>query len=69
MQYLVRYSMDFLSTKEDLQSTEEFFKDKDTSKYSQSLNQTLDTIRAKVGNIERSTADLEQWLSEWERRE
>jgi aminopeptidase 2 len=61
--------MDFLSTPKDLQSTEDFFKDKDTSKYNQSLNQTLDTIRAKVAYIERSTKDLEEWLGEWERRQ
>ncbi|KAJ2930053.1 hypothetical protein H1R20_g7024, partial [Candolleomyces eurysporus] len=68
MQYLVRYSMDFLSTQKDLQSVEDFFKDKDTSKYNQSLNQTLDTIRAKIAYIDRSTKDLEEWLGEWERR-
>ncbi|KAF6764898.1 leucyl aminopeptidase [Ephemerocybe angulata] len=68
MQYLVKYSMDFLSTKEDLETTEAFFKDKDTSKYIQSLNQTLDTIRAKSAYIERSTEDLREWLKEWENR-
>ncbi|RXW20987.1 hypothetical protein EST38_g4846 [Candolleomyces aberdarensis] len=69
MQYLVEYSMDFLSTQKDLQITEDFFKDKDTSKYNQSLNQTLDAIRAKIAYIDRSTADLEEWLGEWERRQ
>lgn len=69
MSYLVRYAMDFLSTKKDLEESQKFFEDKDTSKYNQSLQQTLDTIRAKIAYIERSTDDLSGWLSEWERRQ
>ncbi|EAU88167.2 leucyl aminopeptidase [Coprinopsis cinerea okayama7 len=69
LQYLVKYSLDFLSTKEDLEAVQAFFKDKDTSKYNQSLAQTLDSIRAKIAYIERSTEDLESWLKEWESRQ
>jgi aminopeptidase 2 len=69
MSYLVRYAMDFLSTKKDLEESEKYFEDKDTSKYNQSLQQTLDTIRAKIAYIERSTEDLGGWLGRWERRQ
>jgi len=69
LQYLVRYSLDFLSTKEDLEAVEAFFKDKDTSKYNQSLAQTLDTVRAKIAYINRSTDDLSSWLKDWEGRQ
>ena len=61
--------MDFLSTKKDLEESEKYFEDKDTSKYNQSLQQTLDTIRAKIAYIERSTDDLGAWLRQWERRQ
>ncbi|TEB36135.1 leucyl aminopeptidase [Coprinellus micaceus] len=69
MSYLVRYALDFLSTKKDLEESEKYFADKDTSKYNQSLQQTLDTIRAKIAYIERSTEDLDAWLRQWERRQ
>lgn len=42
--------------------------DKDVSKYSLSLAQTLDTIRARVGYIGGATEDLALWLSEWRGR-
>lgn len=69
MSYLVRYALDFLSTKKDLEESEKYFEDKDTSKYNQSLQQTLDTIRAKIAYIERSTDDLDAWLQQWGRRQ
>ena len=41
----------------------------DIDNVSQSLQQTLDTIRAKIAYIERSTEDLGGWLGRWERRQ
>ncbi|KAF8985615.1 leucyl aminopeptidase [Cyathus striatus] len=69
LQYLVSFSMGALSSPEDLTMINTFFKDKDTSKYNQSLAQAEDTIRAKIGFVERSTGDLANWLSEWKKRE
>ncbi|TFK42895.1 peptidase family M1-domain-containing protein [Crucibulum laeve] len=67
LQYLVSISMDGLASEKDYKEIEAFFKDKDTSKYNQSLAQTLDTIRAKYEYINRSTEDLGQWLVQWEK--
>lgn len=66
MQSLVSSSFNFLSTEKDLKETEEFFKDKDTSKYNLALAQSLDSIRARIQWLARSTADLEGWLKKWQ---
>ncbi|EIM90757.1 leucyl aminopeptidase [Stereum hirsutum FP-91666 SS1] len=63
MRYFVQASYENLSTKQDVQHIEEFFKDKDTSKYSQALAQALDSIKARAAWIERSTEDLTSWLN------
>ncbi|OCH95247.1 hypothetical protein OBBRIDRAFT_788437 [Obba rivulosa] len=62
MSYLVRFSFQGFSSYKDLQETEDFFKDKDTSKYDMTLRQTLDTIRARAAWVERSTDDISAWL-------
>ncbi|KAH8117511.1 peptidase family M1-domain-containing protein [Phellopilus nigrolimitatus] len=62
---LVSYSFKKLSSEADAKDTEEFFKDKDVSKYNLSLSQALDTIRAHAAVLERSTDDVVQWLEEW----
>ncbi|KAJ7694164.1 leucyl aminopeptidase [Mycena rosella] len=66
--HLVSVSFGALSTKEDYASIEEFFKDKDTSKYSMALAQTMETIRTRIAYIERSSADLNEWLEKWDKR-
>jgi len=66
MRYLVQRTFSGLSSEKDYQEIVEFFKDKDTSKYNLALAQVLDTIRAKIAWLERSTEDLEEWLSKWE---
>ncbi|KAK0503051.1 leucyl aminopeptidase [Armillaria luteobubalina] len=68
LKYLVEISFGSLSTTKDYEETEAFFKDKEVSKYSLSLAQTLDTIRARVGYIGRATEDLAVWLSGWRGR-
>ncbi|KAJ7063121.1 leucyl aminopeptidase [Mycena amicta] len=65
---LVSTSFGGLSTKEDLEMTEAFFKDKDNSKYHMALAQTLEGIRTRIAYISRSHNDVESWLSEWEKR-
>ncbi|ESK92997.1 leucyl aminopeptidase [Moniliophthora roreri MCA 2997] len=64
LKYLVESSFSVLSTEKDLQDTIAFFEDKDTSKYSLSLGQSLDSIRARIAYIKHSTEDLEKWLKE-----
>ncbi|KAJ6455781.1 leucyl aminopeptidase [Mycena sanguinolenta] len=65
---LVSISFGALSTKQDVESIEEFFKDKDTSKYNMALAQVLETIRTRIAYIERSYDDLNDWLRKWEKR-
>ncbi|THH28051.1 hypothetical protein EUX98_g6136 [Antrodiella citrinella] len=60
--YLVQYSHDILSTQEDYEEIAQFFKTKDTSKFSMALQQTYDSILARAAWIERSTADVSEWL-------
>ncbi|THH32969.1 hypothetical protein EUX98_g1220 [Antrodiella citrinella] len=59
---IVQYSHDILSTKEDYEEISAFYKTKDTSKFSMALQQTYDTILARAAWIERSTADVSEWL-------
>lgn len=59
---LVEMSVGPLSTGKDYAEVVEFFKDKDISKYSQGLAQSLDSIRAKAAFIERSSDDLAEWF-------
>jgi len=63
---LVQYSFTDLSAEKDYQDTVEFFKDKETSKYNQSLAQALETIKAKTAWVERSTNEMGEWLTKWE---
>ncbi|KAL0947133.1 hypothetical protein HGRIS_013264 [Hohenbuehelia grisea] len=68
LKYLLESSFRTLTTEKDYKDITEFFKDKDTSKYSHGLLQSLDTVRAKIGFIERSTDDLVSWLEKWENK-
>ncbi|EZF25689.1 hypothetical protein H112_02004 [Trichophyton rubrum D6] len=51
-----------LSTESQLKEVEEFFKDKDHKGYDRSLEQSLDSIRAKAGWLSRDRGDVESWL-------
>ncbi|KAI0075828.1 hypothetical protein K474DRAFT_1663834 [Panus rudis PR-1116 ss-1] len=62
LQYIIQFAHEGLSTHEDYKETEAFYKDKDTSKFALTLQQTLDTINSKAVWIERSTTDLVNWL-------
>jgi aminopeptidase 2 len=41
--------------------------DKDVSRYDMVLAQSLDGTRARAKWIERSTAELKQWLENWKK--
>jgi len=65
MQRLVKIAFERLSTEEDATMLEKFFADKDTSKFSMSLAQTLESIRTRSNWRERAKGDVEQWLKNW----
>ncbi|KAJ7290031.1 leucyl aminopeptidase [Mycena rebaudengoi] len=56
------------TSEQDYQETVEFFKTKDTSKYARSLEQTLESIRANINTLERSTKEITEWLEAWQSR-
>ncbi|WEW59530.1 Aminopeptidase 2 mitochondrial [Emydomyces testavorans] len=51
-----------LSTEEQLKDVEAFFKDKDQKGFDRSLEQSLDSVRAKAGWLQRDRGDVESWL-------
>ncbi|EIW77439.1 hypothetical protein CONPUDRAFT_84517 [Coniophora puteana RWD-64-598 SS2] len=61
----ITVSFNHLTKDEDITMVEEFFKDKDRSKYNMAYDQLLDTLRASKVWIKRSTADIEKWLDGW----
>lgn len=60
--YLIQGSIGTFSSEKDAQEIEDFFKDKDVSKYDMVLAQSLDGIRARAKWCERSTAEVREWL-------
>ncbi|KAJ7697953.1 leucyl aminopeptidase [Mycena metata] len=56
---------EMLSTQEDYDGIEKFFKDKDTSRYSIAFAQVLEAIRSRIEYVERSSQDLSEWLTKW----
>ncbi|EIN08063.1 hypothetical protein PUNSTDRAFT_126849 [Punctularia strigosozonata HHB-11173 SS5] len=63
LKFIVERAFNGLSSIKDHDETVEFFRGKDISKYRMSLEQTLDSIKAKAALIERSKEDVEQWLA------
>ncbi|KAL4067568.1 leucyl aminopeptidase [Scleroderma citrinum] len=59
---VISASLRNMSTQQDYERIQAFFKDKDTSRYNIALSQTLDTLRASMAWIERSTPDITEWL-------
>ncbi|KAF7304688.1 Aminopeptidase [Mycena kentingensis (nom. inval.)] len=68
LKYLVPPSFGGLSNEKDLADTEAFFQNRDNSKYSMALAQTLENIRTKIAYIARSKSDVESWLAAWDKR-
>jgi aminopeptidase 2 len=50
------------TNREQLQKVEEFFADKSTAGFDQSLAQSLDAIRSKISWLERDRTDVADWL-------
>jgi len=65
LNHLISIAFKDLTREADAKELEEFFKDKDVSKFNLSLNQALDTIRSTDALIKRSTDDVVQWLESW----
>ncbi|KAJ7877349.1 leucyl aminopeptidase [Mycena leptocephala] len=68
LKYLVSACFRGLSTQQAHDDAQDFFKDKDTTRYSMALSQALETIRARIAYIERSHHDLSSWLTKWEQQ-
>ncbi|KAL5635262.1 hypothetical protein ACGC1H_003079 [Rhizoctonia solani] len=66
--YIVPYIFDSFSTNKDAQEIEEFFRDKDVSKFSMAYAQTLETIRANAKWLDRSHSDIANWLTSWQKQ-
>ncbi|KAK4703907.1 hypothetical protein P7C70_g2308, partial [Phenoliferia sp. Uapishka_3] len=61
---LVKLSFMTFSTVEDANDVEAFFKEKDTSAYSQPLSQGLDSVRSKASWLSKDAEDVKAWLKE-----
>ncbi len=59
---IIEYSFSAFSSEQDAQDVEQFFKDKDTAKFSMGLSQGLDAVRARARWVERDAEDVKQWL-------
>ncbi|KAJ7328905.1 leucyl aminopeptidase [Mycena albidolilacea] len=68
LKYLVTTCFRGLSTQQAHDDAQEFFKDKDITRYSMALAQALETVRTRIAYIERSHEDLFHWLTKWEER-
>ncbi|KDN33855.1 hypothetical protein RSAG8_13058, partial [Rhizoctonia solani AG-8 WAC10335] len=66
--YLVQHALDSFSTDKDAQEIEEFFKDKDISKFNMAYAQMLETIRANAKWLDHSRSDIADWLSAWQKQ-
>ncbi|KAI0050503.1 leucyl aminopeptidase [Auriscalpium vulgare] len=67
LKYLVSAVYRNLTAEKDRLHVEQFFKDKNISKFNLVLAQVLDGIKTKTAWVERSTPDIEQWLKDWEK--
>jgi aminopeptidase 2 len=63
---MIKFSFQRLSTEKDLQAVQEFFKDKDCSKFNLGLAQCFDEIRGNAAWIERAAPDVAQWLQKFQ---
>nr|XP_012184617.1 uncharacterized protein FIBRA_07548 [Fibroporia radiculosa]CCM05334.1 predicted protein [Fibroporia radiculosa] len=62
--FLIESAFGSLSSRQDYNDIDAFFRDKDVSKISLQLKQNLDNIQSNAAWVERSTADLRQWFLE-----
>lgn len=59
---MVKYCTTAFTKKEQLEDVQAFFKGKDLKGFERSLEQALDSIRAKMGWVERDREDVKAWL-------
>ncbi|PWY93461.1 lysine aminopeptidase apsA [Aspergillus sclerotioniger CBS 115572] len=59
---VVQLSTASFSTEQQLKDVQEFFQSKDTKGFDRAVEQSLDSIRAKVNWVKRDRADVESWL-------
>ena len=60
---LVRLAVSEFTTEKHAQMVQDFFKDKDKTGYKMALEQSLDSVRAKIGWTERDRKDVESFLN------
>ncbi|KAG7092748.1 hypothetical protein E1B28_009075 [Marasmius oreades] len=60
---IIEYAFSGMTKASDLNDLVQFFDNKETTKYSMALAQSLDSIRGRIAFIERSSEDLEKWLA------
>ena len=59
---LVKMCTSDFATQEQLQMVQDFFKDKDKTGYKMALEQSYDSVRARIGWLERDRKDVEEFL-------
>ncbi|OJJ44518.1 hypothetical protein ASPZODRAFT_70994 [Penicilliopsis zonata CBS 506.65] len=59
---VIQITVSSFSTPAQLKEVEAFFAEKDTKGFDRAVEQSLDTIRAKISWIERDGGDVENWL-------
>lgn len=60
MSHLIKFSLQYLTTKEDLANIQAFFKDKDTRRFKLTIEQVYDSIQASINWLERDQEDVNQ---------
>lgn len=60
MSHLIKFSLQYLTTKEDLVKIQAFFKDKDTRRFKLTIEQVYDSIQASINWLERDQEDVNQ---------
>lgn len=65
---LIKQAFGSLTSEEDAQDLEIFFREKDTSKFNMALAQTIELIRVSAKWLEYAKEDVAEWLENWEKR-
>jgi len=60
---IVKTATSGLTTKEQLDAVNAFFKDREQAGYDRGLAQSIDSIKSKMEWVNRDNADLRAWLS------
>jgi aminopeptidase 2 len=60
LSHLIKFSLQYLTSKEDLAKIQAFFKDKDTRRFKLTIEQVYDSIQASINWLERDQEDVNQ---------